>query len=328
MLAPRRVLLAGGMALLVAHRLGHGQPAATMRRVGYLGASTTAIGGHLRDAFKQGMRDFGWIEGSNFEYRIAWSGTDVDRFDALAADLIGQQVDVIVVPNAQAALAAQKATKTIPIVFANVSDPVGLGLVASLARPGGNITGMATQGAEVLSKRVEILHQAVPTALRIAILLNENTPTPEVYWAAAEAACASLGLVALRVAANTPAQFGVAAEQIVSQRAQAVVVVSSLLYYLERERLQEQMQTTRLPVVHEQREYLGSGGLLSYGVDMAATFRYLAKWVDKILKGVKPADLPVERPTRFVLVINLKAAKALGLTVPQALLLRADEVIQ
>jgi putative ABC transport system substrate-binding protein len=328
MLAPRRVLLTGGMALLVAHRLGHGQPAATMRLVGYLSASTTAIGGHLRDALKQGMRDFGWIEGSNLEYRIAYSDTGGARFDALAVDLIGQQVDVIVAPSAPAALAAQKATKTIPIVFASVPDPVGLGLVASLARPGGNITGMATQAADVLSKRIEILHQAVPTARRIAILLNENMPTPEVFWAVAEAACASLGLVALRVAANTPAQFGVAAEQIVSQRAQAVVVVSNLLYYLERERLQEQMQITRLPVTYEFREYLGSSGLLSYGVDMAATFRYLAKWVDKILKGAKPADLPVERPTQFALVVNLKAAKALGLTIPQAVLLRADEVIQ
>lgn len=316
------------MALLGAHRVGHAQPAAAMRRVGYLGASTTAIGGHLRDAFKQGMRDFGWIEGSNIEYRIAWSGTDVDRFDALAADLIGQQVDVIVVPNAQAALAAQKATKTIPIVFIGASDPVGLGLVASLARPGGNITGMSTQNDDVLRKRIEILHHAVPTARRIAILLNENSPTPEVYWAAAEAACASLGLVALRVAANTPAQFGVAAEQIVSQRAQAVVVVSSLLYYLEREGLQEQMQTTRLPVVYDLREQLGSSGLLSYGVDTVVIYRYLAKWVDKILRGAKPADLPVERPTQFALVINLKAAKALGLTIPQAVLLRADVVIQ
>ena len=316
------------MALLGAHRVGHAQPAAAMRRVGYLGASTTAIGGHLRDAFKQGMRDFGWIEGSNIEYRIAWSGTDVDRFDALAADLIGQQVEVIVAPNVQAAVAAHKATKTIPIVFIGVSDPVGLGLVASLARPGGNITGMATQNEDVLRKRIEILHHAVPTARRIAILLNENSPTPEVYWAAAEAACASLGLVALRVAANTPAQFGVAAEQIVSQRAQAVVVVSSLLYYLEREGLQEQMQTTRLPVVYDLREQLGSSGLLSYGVDTVVIYRYLAKWVDKILRGAKPADLPVERPTQFALEINLKAAKALGLTIPQAVLLRADVVIQ
>ena len=228
----------------------------------------------------------------------------------------------------QAAVAAQKATKTIPIVFVGASDPVGLGLVASLARPGGNITGMATQNDDVLRKRIEILHHAVPTARRIAILLNETVPTPEVFWAAAEAACASLGLVALRVVANTPAQFGAAAEQIVNQRAQAVVVVSSLLYYLERERLHEQLQTTRLPVVHDLREQLGASGLLSYGVDLAASFRYLAKWVDKILKGAKPADLPVERPTQFTLVINLKAAKALGLTLPQAVLLRADEVIQ
>jgi putative ABC transport system substrate-binding protein len=187
---------------------------------------------------------------------------------------------------------------------------------------------MSTQNDDVLRKRIEILHHAVPTARRIAILLNENSPTPEVYWAAAEAACASLGLVALRVAANTPAQFGVAAEQIVSQRAQAVVVVSSLLYYLEREGLQEQMQTTRLPVVYDLREQLGSSGLLSYGVDTVVIYRYLAKWVDKILRGAKPADLPVERPTQFALVINLKAAKALGLTIPQAVLLRADVVIQ
>jgi len=321
-------LLAGGVALLLAHRRSHGQPAAPMRRVGYLAVTTTALGGQLRDAFKQGMRDLGWIEGSNVEYRIASPGNGLERQDALANDLIGQKVEVIVAPGIQSALAAQRVTKTIPIVFANVGDPVSVGLVASLDRPGGNITGMATLTGEVMSKRIEILHQAVPAARRIAILLDESAPAAEVFWAAAQAACTPLGLVPLRVAANAPTQFGAAAEQIISQRSHAVVVVTSYMLFFERVSLQEQLQTTRLPVVYEYREQGIPGGLLSYGVSIVATNRYLARWVDKILKGAKPADLPVEQPTRFELVVNLKTAKALGLTIPQALLLRADEVIE
>ena len=268
------------------------------------------------------------MEGKNVEYRIVYANGDVDRLDTLAGELVGQKVEVIVVASRQTAGAAQRATKTIPIVMAGVSNAVGTGLVASLAKPGGNITGFTSQQEEVLGKLIGILHEVTPGARRIAILLNESNPSHAVFWAAAQSACAALDLVALRVVASAPAQLGAAVEQIVRQRSQAVVVVSDAMYFAERAKLQELMQATRLPVAYVLRDHVVAGGLLSYGADLAANYRDAAKYVDKILKGAKPADLPVEQPTKFELVINLKTAKALGLTIPQSVLLRADEVIQ
>ena len=180
----------------------------------------------------------------------------------------------------------------------------------------------------MLGKVIGFLHEVVPGARRIAILLNENNPPHAAYWASAQSACAALDLVALRVVASTPAQLGAAVEQIVRQRAQAIVVTSDAMYFTERAKLQELMQTTRLPAAYELRDHVLAGGLLSYGYDSAANHRNSAKYVDKILKGARPADLPVEQATKFDLVINLKTAKALGVTIPKDMLLRADEVIQ
>ena len=328
MITRRSVLLAGGIGLLVAHRLSHGQPAATIRRVGLLSLLSEPVSADLRAAFTQGMHDLGWLEAKNVEYRFAYADGDVDRLDALASELIGQKVEVIVAGSPPATRAAQRATKTLPIVMASVSNAVGAGFVASLARPGGNITGITNQQEEGLGKLIEFLHAVTPGARRIAILLNESTPLHAVYWAGAQSACTALHLVALRVVASTPAQFGAAIEQIVRQRSQAVVVVRDGMYFNENAKLEELMQTTRLPIAYGFREHVVAGGLLSYGSNIAANFRYAAKYVDKILKGAKPADLPVEQPTKFELVINLKTAKALGLTIPQSVLLRADEVIQ
>ena len=328
MITRRRVLLAGGIGLLVTHRLSRGQPAATIRRVGMLSVSSEATATHVFAAFKQGMHDLGWLEGRNVEYRFVSADGDVGRLDAVASELIGQKVEVIVVGNPQGARAAQRATKTIPIVMAGVANAAGAGFVASLAKPGGNITGITGQQEEVLGKLIGILHEVTPGARRIAILLNESNPSHAVFWAGAQSACAALDLVALRVVASTPAQLGAAVEQIVGQRSQAVVVVSDAVYLNERAKLQELMQTTRLPVAYGLRDHVVAGGLLSYAPGLAANFRYAAKYVDKILKGARPVDLPVEQPTAFELVINLKTAKALGLTIPQSVLLRADEVIQ
>jgi putative ABC transport system substrate-binding protein len=323
-----RTLLSGGIALLVATQVVRGQPVATIRRVGWLSSGSETSPADIYAAFKQGMRDLGWMEGKNVEYRFVYADGELNRLDALASELIRQQVDVIVAGNALTTRALQRATKTIPIVMASVSDPVGNEFVASLAKPGGNITGVTAQQEEVLGKRIGILHDVAPGARRVAILLNESNPTYAVFWAAAQKACASLGLVALRIDATTPAQFGAAVEEIVRQRSEAVVVAPDPVYLNERAKLHELMQATRLPVAYGWREHVVAGGLLSYGADLAATFRQVAKYVDKILKGAKPADLPVEQPTKFELIINLKTAKALGLAIPQALLLRADEVIQ
>jgi putative ABC transport system substrate-binding protein len=324
----RSVLLAGGLSVLIAHRLSVGQPAATIRRVGWLASGSQAANSHLRAAFTQGMRDLGWLEGRNVEYRYAYADSDVGRLDALARELVGQQVDVILVGSSQSAAAAHRATKTVPIVLAGVANAVGAGIVASLAKPGGNITGFTSQQDEVLGKLIGILHEVAPGARRIAILLNESNPLHAEYWAGAQSACAALDLVALRVVANTPAQLSAAVEQIVRQRSQAIVVTSDTIYFNERAKLQELMQTTRLPAVYALRDNVVAGGLLSYGYDAAANHRNAAKYVDKILKGTKPADLPIEQATKFELVINLKTAKALGITIPKDILLRTDEVIQ
>jgi putative ABC transport system substrate-binding protein len=250
----RSILLAGGIGLLVAHRSSRGQPAATIRRVGMLQFTTEATGGHLRAALAQGMLDLGWPEGKNVEYRVAYANGNVDRLDALAGDLIGQKAEVIVLSSQQAARAAQRATKTIPIVMAGVSDAVGAGFVASLAKPGGNITGFTSQQEEVVGKLIGILHEVTPGARRIALLLNENYPSHAVFWAGAQRACAALDLVALRVVASAPAQLGAAVGEIVRQRAQAVVVIPDGMYVAERAKLQELMQTARLPVAYALRE--------------------------------------------------------------------------
>ena len=328
MITRRRVLLAGGIGLLVAHRQSRGQRAATIRRVGMLSLLSEPASVDLRTAFTQGMHDLGWVEGKNIEYRFAYADGDVNRLDTVAIELIGQKVEVIVAASAPATRAAQRATKTLPIVMASVSNAVGNGFVASLAKPAGNITGITAQQEEGLAKLIEFTHAVTPGALRIAILLNESNPSQAAYWAAAQRACAALGLVPLRIVASAPAQFATAIEQIVRQRSQAVVVVRDSMYFNELAKLEELMQTRRLPVAYGFREHVVAGGLLSYGSSVTANFRHAAKYVDRILKGAKPADLPVEQPTKFELVINLKTAKMLGLTIPQSLLLRADEVIQ
>ena len=328
MVTRRGVLLASGVSLLVGSRLSLGQPAATIRRVGWLWLGSEASVANLDAAFKQGMHELGWLEGKNVEYRMAYADGDASRLDALARELIGQKVDVILVGNGQSALAAQRATKKVPIVMAGLANAVGTGLIASLAKPGGNVTGFTSQQDEVLGKLIGILHEVAPGANRIAVLLNERSPIHSTHWAGAQSACAALGLVALRVVASTPAQLGPAVEQIVRQRAQAVAVSSDGMYFAERAKLQELMQTTGLPVVYELRDQVLAGGLLSYGYDIAANYHNATKYVDKILKGARPADLPVEQATKFDLVINLKTAKALGLTIPKDMLLRADEVIQ
>jgi putative ABC transport system substrate-binding protein len=320
--------LAAGFGLLFSYRLGRGQPAATIRRVGLLFFPSEATTARVRAAFTQGMHDLGWLEGKNVEYRFVYADGDVDRLDALASELIGQRVEVIVAPSPPATRAAQRATKTIPIVMASVPNAIGDGFVASLARPGGNITGVTNEQEELLGKVIEILHAVTPGARRFAILLNETAPAHAVYWAAAQSACAALDLVALRVVASAPVQLGAAVEQILRQQSQAIVVVRDGMYLNERARLQALLQATGLPVAYGFREHVVAGGLLSYSADLAANLRDAAKYVDKILRGAKPADLPVEQPTKFELVINLKTAKTLGLTIPQSVLLRADEVIQ
>ncbi len=250
MITRRSVLLACGIVLVAAQSLRGAQAASTIRRVGVLAIASEATGAHLRAAFTKAMHDLGWQEGKNVEYRIVSAGGNVHRLDALANELIRQNVEVIVAGSSVATRAAQRATKTIPIVMVGVSNAVDSGFVASLSMPGGNITGVSNQREEALAKSIGILHEVVPDARRIAVLLNERNVAYAALWAAAQRTCAALDLVALRVVASVREDLGAAVAEIVRQRSHAVVVAPDPVYHNERAKLQELLQATHLPAAY------------------------------------------------------------------------------
>jgi putative ABC transport system substrate-binding protein len=320
--------LAGG--LLVAPLAAEAQQAAKIARIGYLSLNL-AGNPHTREAFRQGLRDLGYVEGRSvvIEYRDAEG--KLERLPALAAELVALKVDVIVAVSTPQALAAKQATRTLPIVFATAADPVTSGLVTSLARPGGNVTGLSFLAPELVGKRLEQLKQAVPGVNRVAVLRQpggHGERTEKDMLKEAEVAARTLEVRLQFVEAGGPEDFDRAFSDMTRARADALTVLSSTMLFVERRHLVELAAKHRLPAVYTSREYVDAGGLMAYGPDLADLFRRTATYVDKILKGAKPADLPVEQPTKFELVINLKTAKALGLTIPQSLLGRADEIIQ
>ena len=283
------------------------------------------------DAFRQGLRERGYVEGQNIviEYRAA--DGKIERFPGLATELIRLKVDLIVAGNTPAARAVQQATTTIPLVVAAMGDPVGDGLVASLARPGGNITGSTFLGPELVPKRLEMLKAALPTVSRVAALWHPGAysgRTMRDMLKETEAAARTLGVQLQLVEVRGPDEFDHAFSTMTRERAGALIVFPSPMLFGERRRIVDLAAKHRLPSMAVAREFVELGGLIAYGASINDLFRRAATYVDKILKGVKPADLPVEQPTKFELVINLKTAKALELTIPQSLLLRADEVIQ
>jgi putative ABC transport system substrate-binding protein len=279
-------------------------------------------------AFRQQMRQLGYVEGQNVNFEPRWAQGEDDRLPKLAAELVGLKVDLIVTGGSNAAIAAKRVTSTIPIVMASGSDPVAVGLVASLRQPGGNVTGMTSINSELAGKRLELLRNIAPRASRIAILWDERDPGSRLNVDETEAAAKTAGLTIHRVAVGSAAGLEAAFATVVRGRAGALIVVSTARLFSYRKRIGELAVKHRLPTVVGLREYVEAGGLASYGTDFPDLFRRATVYVDKILKGAKPADLPVEQPTKFELVINLKTAKALGLTIPQSLLGRADEVIQ
>ena len=319
------------VSLLAAPLTAAAQQAAKVARIGYLSPGL-ATSPHLREAFRQGLRDLGYVEGRNLviEYRDAEGKRE--RFPPLAAELVALKVDVIFVAGGtQVAVAAMQATKTIPIVFTGVGDPVESGLVTNLARPGGNVTGLSGLGAELVGKRLELLKQAVPGVDRVAVLwlpgaLGERTDKEMVTGA--DVAARALGVRLQFVEARGPDEFDRAFSDMSSARAGALTVLPSNRFLREHRRLVDLAAKNRLPAVYTSREFVDAGGLMSYGANQPDLFRRAATYVDKILKGAKPRDLPVEQPTKFELVINLKTAKALGLTIPQSVLGRADQTIE
>jgi putative ABC transport system substrate-binding protein len=320
--------VAGG--LLAAPLAAEAQQAAKIARIGYL-AGSLAGNPHLPEAFRQGLRDLGYVEGRTvvIEYRDAEG--KLERLPALAVELVALKVDVILAGGTPQALAAKQATRTLPIVFAAHADPVGSGLVTSLARPGGNVTGLSLLAPELVGKRLERLKQAVPGVNRVAVLWEPGAYvelTERDILKETEVAARALGVRLQFVEARGPADFDRAFSDMTRARAGALTVLPSTMFIIERRRLVDLAAKNRLPSVYTSREYVDAGGLMSYGPSIADLFRRAATYVDKILKGAKPGDLPVEQPTKFELVINLKTAKALGLTIPPSVLSRADEVLQ
>ncbi|HEV8439859.1 MAG TPA: ABC transporter substrate-binding protein [Methylomirabilota bacterium] len=331
MMERREFIVTLALGLFAAPLAADAQQAGKVPRIGFL-ALNLAPNPHLHEAFRQGLRDLGYVERRNvvIEYRDAEGKPE--RLPALAAELVALKVDVIVTGGGTpTALAAKQATKTIPIVFASAPDPVTDGLVTSLARPGGNVTGLSNLNPELVGKCLEQLKQAVPGVSLVAVLWHPGAAHERAgkdMLKAAEVAARALGVRFLFVEARGPADFDRVFSNMTRARAGALTVLSSAMFFSERRRLLDLAAKNRLPAVYPQREFVDAGGLMAYGPNLADLFRRAATYVDKILKGTKPGDLPVQQPTKFELVINLKTAKALGLTIPQPLLQRADEVIQ
>ncbi|HYN19945.1 MAG TPA: ABC transporter substrate-binding protein [Thermoanaerobaculia bacterium] len=325
----RRVFLAGAAALLAAPFTAEAQPAPKPARVALVCGARCEGAGY--DAFRQGLRELGRVEGRNLVIDVRGAEGRPDRLPALVAELLAAKPDIIVAVAPQPARAAKDATSTIPIVFVAVADPIALGVVTNLARPSGNVTGLSTLvPGGFTGKMLELLKEAVPTASRIAVLWSAKNPLhvaliPKDLLPAAEA----LGVRLQLLDVTEPEGIAPAVEAAVGARAQALLVLGDPMFHRPFGRVPELALRAKLPSLYLDREVVTvGGGLLSYGPDFGVMFRRAAVYVDHILKGAKPGDLPIEQPTRFVLVINLKTAKALGLTIPQSLLLRADQVIE
>ena len=300
---------------------------ARIPRIGYLLARGSQPG--IDGAFFKRLQELGYIEGKNIVIERRFADGKFDQLPRLVQELIDLKVEIIVAAPFPAAHAAKQATTTIPIVMLSGGDPVGVGLVDSMAKPGGNVTGISNQATDVIPKMLELLHAAVPGAARIALLVNPTNPVHESYKKVFEDTATMLGVETVVVHAAGPGEFERAFGTVVRERAAGgIIVPQDPMFFDQRERLIEHAAKRRLPIMAPFREFATGGGLMSYGRNLREGFAHLAVYVDKILKGARPGDLPVEQPTKFELVINLKTAQALGLTIPPELLVRADEMIQ
>jgi putative ABC transport system substrate-binding protein len=327
----RRIGLAVVLAvsLALAPQAPEAQQAGKVFRIGILGnlPVTDPEGGRLWGGFTQGLRELGYVEGQNITIEQRSSEGQYERLPALAADLVRLKVDVIVTPTTQNALAAAQVTRTIPIVVAS-GDPLSTGLVLSYARPGGNVTGLSFLGPEIAGKQLELLTQIAPRVSRVAVLWNPGNPNHPLILKELSVAARALRLQLQPLEAREPEMFEPAFAAMTKERAGALLVPADAMFLLHRARIVDFAAKHRLPAMYGMREHVDVGGLLFYGPSLYENFRRAATYVDKILKGAKPADLPVEQPSTFALVINMKTAKALGLTIPQSVLGRADQIIE
>lgn len=326
-----RVITVVVLALLAAPLAAEAQQAGKRPSIGMLLPGAAPPPGQpnpLLDAFRGGLRDLGYVEGQNVVIEYRWSEGRDERFSDLATDLVRLNVAVIVTQLTPAVLAAKAATSTIPIVMAAMGDPVGMGVVASLARPGANITGLSLLDPDLDGKRIELLKEAVPGLRRVAILWSANDPGMTLAFSRVEVAARALGLSLQSLAVREPGDFPRAFQAARAGRAEALIVTAQPFTLRHRTQILDLTANHRLPAMYTLRGFVDAGGLIAYGPNLADLFRRAATYVDKILRGAKPADLPVEQPTKFELLINLKTAKALGLTIQPSLLLRADYVIE
>jgi putative ABC transport system substrate-binding protein len=321
--------LPGAVASLVltAAFFADAQPPAKLARIGIL-TLAVASSAPLAEAFRQGLREHGYMEGQNIALEYRYAEGRAERLPALAAELVHLKVDVIVTESNVAPLAAKRATKTIPIVMAIAGDPVHAGVVASLARPGGNVTGLTLIHPELSGKRLQLLKEAVPSIALVAVIWNPTDPPAVEFLRETEAAARSLGLRLHVIEARAPAELDSAFKAAAGARPSAFFTLPGGMFQDNQARVVEFAKKHRLPGVFPSRVFVEAGGLMSYGPNLAVNARRAAAFVDKVLKGAKPADLPIEQPTKFELVLNLKTARALGLTIPVSMLTRADHVIE
>jgi putative ABC transport system substrate-binding protein len=321
----RRTFLAIAAGALPAQLAAEAQDVGKVARIGML--SLGSAGSPFFESFKRELRELGYVEGRNISFQYRWAEGRDERLPGLAADLVRLKVDVIVA-SSQAAVAAKQATTVIPIVMPIITDPVGLGLIRSLARPGGNATGFATQNDELPGKWMELVKEILPQVSRIAVMWDPAYGGA-IQLKASEVAARPLGVRLQALKVERPGDFVTAFAELQKNRPEALIVSSSALFFANRSRLVNFAARHRLPTIYHQSEFVvGSGGLMSYGADFHHLFRRAATYVDKILRGAHPGELPIEQPTKFELVINMKTAKSLGLTVPPSLLLRAEQVIE
>jgi len=326
----RRAFVCGlTVGALSAPLAAEAQSAGKVHRIGFILTGAPNEIEHLSKAFDVGLRDLGYVEGRNTVFERRFAGGKQERLPALAAELVRLNVDVIVTGSNPVIAAVKQTTATIPVVMAVSRDPVGSGFIASLARPGGNITGLTNDPTpEILGKHVELLKEAVPRASRVALLWNPVPPGANTYKEIVERAARKLAVTMQSVEVRGREDFEGAFAAMVRERADGLVVLPDPVTFTDRSQIARLAARHRLPTMFFPREHVDSGGLMSYGSNLASQFQRAAVYVDKILKGAKPRDLPVEQPTKFELIINLKTAKALGLTIPQSLLVRADEIIE
>ena len=323
----RQLLKFGALALMAWPATARAQQASKVWRIGYLGFGPAAASASRVEALGAGLRDLGYAEGKNLVIEFRWSDT-VEQLQEAAAELVAMRVDIIFATSSTETERARRATTTIPIVFATHADPVGLGHVESLPRPGGNMTGLADIQPDITAKRLEILKETVPHAARFGMLWSPTAPSYRPVLQAAEAAAPKLGIQLLSIGASTVEDLDGAFARMAQDRVGAVLVAGSTFFLVHRAHLAELALRHRLPSIAWIRQYVEAGGLMSYGPDHVNLARRSATYIDKIFHGTKPADLPVEQASRYQLVVNLKTAKALGLTVPQSLLQQANEVIE